>query len=64
MQTDLERHRGGKPILRKAGAGLVLVLAAVIVIKVAIGLIASVFWIVVAVAAVVGVIWALSEIRS
>ena len=64
MQTDLERHRGGKPVLRKAGAGLVLVIAAVIAIKVVIGLIASVFWIVVAIAAVVAVIWAVSEIRS
>jgi hypothetical protein len=59
---DLEAQPHHTPVLRKAGAGIVLVIAAAIVLKVAIGMIMAVFWTIVAIAAVVGVIWALKTI--
>jgi hypothetical protein len=44
---------------RKALAVLVLVLAAWILFKVAVGIVAAVFWIVVVVLAIAAVVWAL-----
>jgi hypothetical protein len=60
--TDVEKSRARTPILRKVGAGAVLVIGAMIAIKLAAGIVAAVFWSVVAVVAVVAVLWALKTI--
>jgi hypothetical protein len=62
MNYQVEPSRSRPPILRRVGAGLILVVAAALAIHFAIGLIMTVFWIVVVVAAVVAVIWALKTI--
>jgi hypothetical protein len=62
MHRELETHRGGRPILRKAAAGLVLIAVAALVIHVVIGLVLAVFWVFVALAAVVAVLWALKTL--
>jgi hypothetical protein len=62
MRTELEPTKSGTPIVKKAAAGLVLVIAAALAIHFAIGLIMTVFWIVVVVAVVAAVVWALKTI--
>jgi hypothetical protein len=62
MHSELENHRSRTPILRKAGAGLVLVVVAALAIKLVIGLITAVFLTVVVLAAIVAVVWALKTI--
>jgi hypothetical protein len=63
MRTDLEAQQPSRPpVLKKAFAGLVLIVVAALAVKVVIGLVMSVFWIVVGVAAVVAVLWALKTI--
>src|SRR5438477_32858 len=55
MQTEIEGHRARPPVLKRALAGLVLIVAAALAIKLVVGLIMTVFWIIVAVAVVVAV---------
>jgi hypothetical protein len=63
MQTDIETHRGRKPsIMRKAGAGLVLVIAAALVVKIVIGFAIAIFGTIVLIAAVLAVLWAVKTI--
>ncbi len=62
MRSDMEPTRSHTPVVRKAVAGLVLVVAAAVLIKVIIGIVAAVFWTVVVVAAVLAVLWALKTI--
>lgn len=62
MNYQIEPSRSRPPILRRVGAGLVLVVAAALAIHLVIGLVMTVFWIVVVVAAVVAVVWALKTI--
>lgn len=62
MSTEIEGHRARPPILRRAAAGLVLVVVAALAIHIVIGLIMTVFWIIVAVAAAVAIIWALKTV--
>ncbi|HEY1566325.1 MAG TPA: hypothetical protein VGF68_04885 [Solirubrobacteraceae bacterium] len=62
MDYQVEPTRSRPPILRRAAAGLVLVVAAALAIHFIIGLIMTVFWIVAIVAAVLAVIWALRTI--
>jgi hypothetical protein len=62
MRSDMEPTRSHTPIVRKAAAGLVLVIAAAVLVKVVIGIVAAVFWTVVVVAAVLAVLWALKTI--
>lgn len=62
MRSELEAQQSRPPVLRKAFAGLVLIVVAALAVKVVIGLIMSVFWIVVGVAAVIAVLWALKTI--
>ena len=50
-------------LARRAVALLILVVAAYLLLKVVIGLIASIAWIAVAVIAVVGVFWAFNTLR-
>jgi hypothetical protein len=62
MQTELEGRRSRPPVLRKAAAGLVLIIAAAVAVKIVIGLIAAVFWTVVVVAVVAAVLWAIKTL--
>jgi hypothetical protein len=62
MRTQLEGRPARPPIVRRAAAGLLLVVVAALAIHVVIGLVMTVFWIVVAVAAVAAVLWALNTI--
>lgn len=62
MHSDIEPTRSRPPIVRKAVAGLVLVVAAAVLIKVIIGIVTAVFWTIVVVAAVLAVLWALKTI--
>jgi hypothetical protein len=62
MQTDLEPTRSGSPVLRKAAAGLILVVAAGLAIWVVIGVIKTILFVAVGIAVVVAVLWALKTI--
>ena len=63
MRTqELEARQHHTPILRKAFAGLVLVVVAALVIKLVIGFVIAIFWGIVAVAAVLAVLWALKTL--
>ena len=63
MRTqELEARPHHTPVLRKAFAGLVLVIVAALVIKVVIGFVLAIFWGIVAVAAVLAVLWALKTL--
>jgi hypothetical protein len=62
MRNELEAQPTRTPVLRKALAGVVLVIVAALAVKVVIGLIMGVFWIIIGVAAVVAVLWALKTI--
>ncbi len=62
MNTQIEPTRSRPPIVRRAAAGLVLVLAAALAVKIVIGFVAAAFWTIVAVAVVVAVLWAVKEL--
>jgi uncharacterized membrane protein len=63
-KTEVEQSKTRTPILRKAAAVAILVVAAMIAIQIASHVVAAVFWVVVAVAAVVIVAWALITVRK
>lgn len=62
MNYQVEPSRSRPPVLKRVGAGLILLVAAALAVHFIIGLIMAVFWIVVAVAAVAAVIWAVKTI--
>jgi len=62
MDTQIEGRPARTPILRKAGAGVVLIIAVALAIKILIGFVMAIFWTVVAVAIVVGIVWALKTL--
>jgi hypothetical protein len=62
MHTELEARRSHAPILRKAFAGVVLIAAAALILKVVIGFVIAIFGTIVVVAAVIAVLWALKTI--
>jgi hypothetical protein len=62
MSTDLEASKAKPPILKRALAGVVLVVIAAIAVKIIIGLVMSVFWIVIGVAVVLAVLWAINTL--
>lgn len=62
MSANLERSRSRPPVLKRVGAGVVLVAAVALAVHFVIGLIMTVFWIIVAVAAIAAVLWALKTI--
>jgi uncharacterized membrane protein len=59
---QIESKPDRTPILRKAVAGLVLVVIAAVVVTVVVHFVLAILWVVVAVAAVVAVLWALNTI--
>ena len=63
MRSEIEpQQKAGTPVVRKAFAGLVLIVVAALAVKVVIGLVMSVFWIVIGLAAVIAVLWALKTL--
>ena len=60
--SQIERSRSRPPIVRKAGAALVLVVVGLIVVKLAIGLILTIVTIIAVVAVIGAVLWALNTI--
>lgn len=62
MSYQVEPSRSRPPVLKRVGAGLVLIVAAALAVHFVIGLIMTIFWVVVAVAAIAAVIWALKTI--
>jgi hypothetical protein len=62
MARDIERSKSRPPIVRKAAAGLVLIVVAALAIHVIIGVAVAIFWVAVVVAAIVAVLWALKTI--
>jgi hypothetical protein len=62
MQKELEPTRSHTPVLKKAAAGLVLVVAVALAIKLLVGFVIAIFWVVVAVAIAAAVLWALKTI--
>ncbi len=62
MDSQIEASRSKPPVLRRAVAGVVLVVAAALIIKLAIGFVMAIFWTVVVIAAIIAVLWALKTI--
>jgi hypothetical protein len=62
MQTQVEQRPARPPVLKRAFAGVVLILAAALALKLVIGFVMAIFWGVVVLAAVVAVLWALRTI--
>jgi hypothetical protein len=62
-QTEVQaapRHH--VPVLRKALAGVVLIAAAALALKLVIGFVIAIFWVVVAVVLAAAVLWALKTL--
>jgi fatty acid desaturase len=62
LMNEIEQSRSRPPILKRAAAGLVLVVVAALAFHLVIGLIMTVFWIVAIVAVIAAVVWALNTI--
>jgi hypothetical protein len=63
MQTEVEATRPRHPsVLRKALAGVVLIVAVALVLKLVIGFVVAIFWTIVAVALVIAILWAIKTI--
>jgi hypothetical protein len=62
MQTEIEPTRARTPVVRKAFAGIVLVAAAALLLKIVIGFVVAIFWTVIVVAAVLAVLWAVKTL--
>ena len=59
---ELEAQQHHTPVVRKAFAGLVLVVVAALAVKVVVGFVLAIFWVIVAIAAAVAVLWALKTL--
>ncbi len=62
MNYQVEPTRSRPPMVRRAAAGLVLILAAVIAIKLVIGIVTAAFVTILAIAVVVAVLWAIKQL--
>jgi hypothetical protein len=62
MPSDIEHTRSRPPVVKKAVAGIVLVVVAALVLKAAIGFVIAIFWVAVVVAIIGAVLWALKTI--
>lgn len=62
MSNELEVQRSHSPVVRKAVAGVVLVVAVALAIKLVVGFLAAIFWTVVGISLVVAILWALKTI--
>lgn len=62
MEHELEAHHSRTPIVRKAIAGVVLIVAVAFAIHIVIGVLVTIVWIAAAIAVVVAVLWALKTL--
>jgi hypothetical protein len=62
MDSQIEPSRSRTPVVRKAAAGVVLVVVAALAIKIVIGFVTAIFWTVVVIAAVLAVLWAVKTL--
>jgi hypothetical protein len=62
MRNEVAAQPVRHPVVRKVFAGLVLVAAAALILKLVIGFVIAIFWTVVVVAAVLAVLWAVKTI--
>jgi uncharacterized membrane protein YccC len=63
METQLESHHSRTlSVVRKVGAGLVLLVVAALALKILIGFVMAIFWTVVVIAAVLAVVWAVKTL--
>ena len=62
METNVEARPHHTPVLRKAFAGVVMVVAAALILKLVIGFVIAIFWTVAVVALVLAVLWALKTL--
>jgi hypothetical protein len=62
MQNELEARPTHHPVVRKAFAGLVLIVAAALALKLVIGFVIAIFWTIVVIAVVVAIAWALKTL--
>jgi hypothetical protein len=62
MDTQIESTRARPPILKRALAGVVLIVCVALAIKLLIGFVMAIFWTIVAVAVVIAILWALKTL--
>ena len=62
MRTDIEVQPSRPPVLKRALAGVVLIAAVALALKLVIGVVITVFYVVVAAAVVLAVLWALKTL--
>jgi hypothetical protein len=62
MRTELEPHPARPPILRRAAAGIVLVVAAALAISLVVAFVKAIFVTVLVIVAVGAILWALKTL--
>ena len=62
MRTEPEAQPHHTPILKRAAAGVVLIVVAALAVKLVVGFVMAIFWTVVAVAVVVAILWAIKTL--
>jgi hypothetical protein len=62
MNTQIEGRPERTPILRKAGAGVVLIVAVALAIKLLLGFVMAIFWTIAGIAIVLAILWALKTL--
>ena len=62
MNGEIEPTRTKTPVVKKAAAGLVLVIVAALVLKLLIGFVVAIFWVAVVVAIIGAGLWALKTL--
>jgi hypothetical protein len=62
MKTELQAHPSRPPILRRAAAGVVLILAGALAISLVVAFVKAIFVTVLVIVGVIGVLWALKTL--
>lgn len=62
MKTELQPHHSRPPILRRAAAGIVLIIAGVLAVSLVVTFVKAVFVTVLVVVGVIAVLWALKTL--
>jgi hypothetical protein len=62
MNGEIEPTRTRTPVVKKAVAGIVLVVVAALVLKALIGFVIAIFWVAVVIAVIAAVLWALKTL--
>jgi hypothetical protein len=62
MRTEIEDRPARPPILKRAFAGVVLIVALALAVKILVGFVMAIFWTILAVAVVIAIFWALKTL--